>query len=157
MRSLLILLVIGGLGYYGYQRHRAAAEVPVEAPGQYGYAEKRMKISVPNGRELEMVMALERPTDKECADGVPNLPPPAVCNLQGFRCSETALTCTATVPARYAGMLAGQPQQHPYVQLSDRATGRHSVIVAWGTTADEARLLCASQGNGDAQTSIRCL
>lgn len=157
MRFLLFLVLLGGIGYVLHQRQAGAR--PDAGPGRHAYAETRLKMRFDNGRELDMVMADENPPDQMCATGNKDIPIPAACSTPGVSCKLGDMVCMDAVPPRYAGMLAGKPQQNAYIHLLERSSGRRGILVAWGSTAEETRAMCGVvlQRADRAKMEVRCL
>lgn len=137
MKSFVVLLALGALGYFAWHKYIGGPPRDIENPV---YAEVR-GIANFDGREIEMVLFGRASSDVDCEvrtqvsinEALEACP---TCRMQ-------PATCRAQLPPRYAKLFDDVPIPSTYLSMTaGKADERDVRMVVYGLTDQEGTLIC---------------
>ncbi len=140
MKTLLVLLALGLVGFMAYKKFTAAPFTPGAPMEHPVYGEMRVNTVIEN-REIEMALFVRVPDKGECLvrarkqwaellDACPG------CQLQPIECQDT-------LSPRYARLFDDVPIPSTYLSLAPGEVGeREGRLVVYGLTDQEGVLVC---------------
>ena len=137
MKTLLILVVLAAVGWYGYHKYIGGPPRSFEHPV---YGEMRATANI-QGREIEMAVFARMADETDCklrarqswGDTLKECP---TCTLQ-------AAKCQAQLPPRYARLFNDEPIPSTYLSATaGEADERDGRVVVYGLTDQEGEAIC---------------
>jgi hypothetical protein len=155
MKAVLALIVLGVLGYFGFQKYQESAPVEIDDPV---FAEMRVDIKVP-GRELNFVLYGKMASELECRTRAAIVWGKAMAGCK--ECSLATATCSKELAPRYAKLFDNQPIRSTYMSFTRGAQDeRDGRMVIYGLTADEGDAICDTvrkQAQTQYEGKIECI
>jgi hypothetical protein len=137
MKKLLVLVVLGALGWFGWHKYVSGPPRNFDHPV---YGEMRATANI-EGREIEMAVFARMSGDIDCktraliswGEALKNCPS---CTLQEPKCQ-------AELPARYARLFNDEPIPSTYLSATaGKADERDGRVVVYGLTDQEGVAIC---------------
>ena len=153
MKTILLLLFLGAVAYFGYREAMAPGKIanPV-------FAEVRIDISA-GGRDIEAVIFCKAADEQDCQSRTE-------ITRRGLQkqCPECRLRSAVCKPAlnpRYASYFDDAPANATFLSLDPVERGQREIrLVFWGLTRDEGIALCEKMKSTFQeihQTPARCV
>jgi hypothetical protein len=137
MKTLLVILVIGALGYFAWQKYIGGPPQVIENPV---YAEVRGTLNA-EGREIEMVLFGRTTGDIDCQTRGEISVREALTGCP--MCQMQAANCKAELPPRYARLFDDVSIPSTYLSMTAGVAGERDVrLVVYGVTDKEGEMLC---------------
>jgi hypothetical protein len=138
MKSLFVLLVLGAIGYFAWQKFSAGGPPAViEDPV---YAEIRGTANI-QGREIEMVVFGRASSDEDCRVRARISVDEALAGCPF--CQMQPTSCKAELPARYARLFDDVSIPSTYLSMTAGASHeRDARLVIYGLTDKEGEIIC---------------
>jgi hypothetical protein len=138
MKSLIVLLVLGALGYFAWQKYVGGPPTVIENPV---YGEIRATANI-EGREIEMAMFARTKSETDCKARAWISWKSALEACPGCKMEHQA-TCKSELPRRYAKLFDDVPISSTYLSLTAGVAGeRDGRLVVYGLTDQEGELIC---------------
>lgn len=135
MKTLVMLAVIGALGYFGYGRLIAPKSIPDPV-----FAEIRVDIKS-GGREIEAAIFGKTSDTGDCHDRTEKVRSHLRANCP--ECQLKSSECKTTLAARYAKFFDDQPSHATYLSLDRSNPWERDVrLIFWGLTGSEGDTIC---------------
>ena len=137
MKTLLVLLVLGALGYFAWQKYIGGPPQVIENPV---YGELRGAANI-EGRDIEMVAFVRSTSETDCQVRARIAVDEA---LEGCpTCTMQPATCKNELPPRYARLFEDVPIPSTYLSMTAGNAGERDVrMVVYGLTDREGELIC---------------
>jgi hypothetical protein len=137
MKTLIVLLVLGALGYFAWQRYVGGPPMVIENPV---YGEVRATANI-EGREIEMAMFARMSSDIDCHARARISWEGALKGCPSCKLQEPV--CKTELPARYAKLFDDAPIPSTYLSLTAGVAGeRDGRLVVYGLTDQEGEIIC---------------
>lgn len=141
-KMFLVILVLGGLGFY-LKKHNLLPWGPGEIANPV-YMETRIYLEA-GGRSFEGLMLVQGHDQSDCQRMAHAVNTRAADNLFDAcpQCRFKEPECKPTLPARYAILFDNEPARLTYLSFSPGiGLERPYRVMTWGVTVDESDLLC---------------
>lgn len=158
MKNLLLLIIIAGAGYVGYQKYSETTKTGIPA-----YSESRLVLSF-GRRDVEMVSFVKRDSSDSC-DAAKSWSMNNIlnCNMSET-CSVKEFSCRDKIPDRYMRMFEEKSASTTFMKAAHKQTGREMILLNWGLTSHESKEICKvikgailNRNQKDRDLTARCI
>ncbi|HMN44611.1 MAG TPA: hypothetical protein PKE27_08570 [Povalibacter sp.] len=141
MKGLLILILLGVGGYFGYKHYQERVEgAAPEVITDPVYAQMRMDAKI-QGREFNFLLLGKMAGDEDCRLRSNQAWSDVINGCA--ECTKQAATCTATLEPRYQRLFDNVAIHSTYMSFEREAPReRDGRMVIYGLTADEGDFIC---------------
>ena len=158
MKSLLILLLVGVAGYFGYQHFKSDDGAAPEVIDHPVYADMRIDMRA-GGRDLQFALFGKMASQADC-----DLRSTAVWGkvIEGCKeCAQRTATCKTELEPRYQRLFENTAIHSTYISFTRGSPyERDGRMVIFGLTADEGDAVCEqtrSNFSANYQGTIECV
>ncbi len=138
MKGLLVIIILGAIGWFAYQKYVGAAGGPVIEDPVYGEIRVTQQIQ---SREIEMALFIRAASDNDCRTRAQESWRGALQSCPG--CVLQPVKCQKELPARYARLFEDVPIPSTYLSATAGTRGeRDGRLVIYGLTDAEGVQLC---------------
>lgn len=137
MKSLLVLIVLGVIGWFAYQKFSGGGAPVIDNPV---YGEIRVTQQI-QSREIEMALFIRATSDADCRTRAQESWKEALASCPG--CVLQPIKCQKDLPARYARLFDDVAIPSTYLSATASKRGeRDGRLVIYGLTDAEGVQLC---------------
>ena len=141
MKTLLVLIVLGIAGYYGYQHFATDDEDAPDVIETPVYADVRLDMQIA-GRDLQFALFGRMASQEDCEKRSNTIWGKVIEGCQ--ECVQRTATCNAKLEPRYDRLFANTAIHSTYLSFTRGSPQeRDGRMVIFGLTADEGDAVCA--------------
>lgn len=135
MNKILLILIVAGIGYFGYQRYleKQVISDPI-------FAEARVSFDI-QGRHVEGVFFGKTTNLRECHEWGEKARDKLVADCP--LCTSSSIECKESLLPRYAKFFDDEPMTVTYLSANSSSSRERDMrLLFWGLNAEEGKVVC---------------